>query len=101
METGPGTATHVLVEVDQRILAIPNPTYMLERKVSNLVVGELVLIQDDDLKRGKWPLGRIVNVMPSTDGVVRVAEVRTANGTYTRPAAKLYKLEDNGNELMN
>ena len=64
-------------------------------------VGELVLLQDDDIKRGKWPLGRIVKVNPSEDGIVRVAEVRTKNGTYTRPATKLYKLEDNGNELSN
>ena len=55
-------------------------------------------MKDDDIKRGKWPLGRIVNVTPSDDGIVRVAEVRTRNGTYIRPAVKLFKLEDNGNE---
>ena len=68
------------------------------QKTPNLEVGELVLMKDDDIKRGKWPLGRIVNVTPSDDGIVRVAEVRTRNGTYTRPAVKLFKLEDNGNE---
>ncbi len=52
------------------------------------------MVVDEDLKRGKWPLGRVVNVMPSVDGVVRVVEVRTKDGTYTRPVAKICKLED-------
>ena len=70
-------------------------------KIPNLEVGELVLVHEEDLKRRKWPLGRIVSVSPSDDGVVRVAEVKTKSGTYTRPATKLYKLEDNGNEPSN
>ena len=72
-----------------------------KEKIPNLVVGELVLLEDDDLKRRKWPLGRIVSVSPSADRVVRVAEVRTSNGIYTRPASKLYKLEDTSNEPVN
>ena len=60
----------------------------------NLAVGELVLVVDDDLKRGKWPLARVTNVMPGKDNVVRVAEVKTRSGTYTRPTAKLIRLED-------
>ena len=56
--------------------------------------GELVLLQDDDVKRGKWPLACITKVMPGPDNVVRTIEVRTKNGTYVRPVAKIYKLED-------
>ena len=63
-------------------------------KVRNLKAGELVLVGDDDTKRGKWPLGRIEKVMPGDDGVVRVVGVKTKDGSYTRPAAKLYRLED-------
>ena len=61
----------------------------------NFTVGELVLLQDDDTKRGKWPLGRITKVMPGADNVVRVVELKTKNGIYTRPATKVFKLEDN------
>ena len=57
-----------------------------------------MLVQEDDSKRGKWPLGRITRVMPGADGVVRVAEVKTKTGTYTRPVAKLCKLEDHGDD---
>ena len=52
------------------------------------------MLQDDDYtKRGRWPLGRIMKVKPSHDGVVRVVDVRTKDGTYTRPVARLYRLE--------
>ena len=61
---------------------------------TNLRIGELVIICDDDTKRTKWPLGRITNIMPGNDDIVRVAEVKTSNGTYTRPVAKLCRLED-------
>ena len=62
--------------------------------IPNFKVGELVLIQDDDLKKGKWPLARILNVTPGKDGVVRVVDVRTKTGVYNRPVAKLIRLEE-------
>ena len=63
-------------------------------KLSNLRVGELVLLQEDNLKKGKWPIARILKVMPGNDGTVRVAEVRTKTGVYTRPATKIIRLEE-------
>ena len=57
-------------------------------------VGELVIVQDDDIKRGKWPLARVIRVMPGRDGIVRVAEIKTRSGVYTRPTSKLLTLED-------
>ena len=70
-----------------------NPTYS---------IGELVLLQDDDVKRGKWPLARITKVMPGSDDVIRTVEVRTKSGMYLRPVTKLFKLEDNiPEETMN
>ena len=63
-------------------------------KPANLEEGQLVLMQDDDVKRTKWPLGRIVKTMPGKDGVVRVVEVRNRSGVYTRPVSKVFKLED-------
>ena len=62
--------------------------------VPNLKVGDLVLVSDEDTKRRKWPLGRVVRSMPGDDGVVRVVDVKTKGGVYTRPVAKLYRLED-------
>ena len=71
------------------------------KKVRNIEVGELVLIRDDDhLKRGKWPLARITKVMPGRDNIVRVVELKTKDGTYTRPVSSLYQLEDNLTEMQ-
>ena len=63
-------------------------------KRPNFKEGELVLVHDEDTKRGRWPLGRITKAMPGADNVLRVVEVKMKGGYYTRPVAKLYKLED-------
>ena len=52
-------------------------------------INKLVLVKQDTLSPTKWPLGRIIQVKKGSDGLVRVAIVRTATGTYTRPITKL------------
>jgi len=42
-----------------------------QQKSPNLKIGELVLIKDEATERLKWPLGRIKNVSPGKDGLVR------------------------------
>ena len=53
----------------------------------------MVLLQDHNTVKGKWPLARIIKLIPGKDGKTQVAEVRTESGTYLRPVAKLYTLE--------
>lgn len=48
-------------------------------KRPNLKPGMLVLVQDDLLPPTKWALGRMTEVFPGPDGLVRVASVRTAS----------------------
>ena len=65
---------------------LPN---LLERKKwntlrRNLEVGDLVLLADESFPRGKWPLGRVVEVMPSRDGLVRTVRVKTSCTVATR-----------------
>ena len=60
----------------------------------NFKVSELVLVADDDTRRSKWPLARVTKTMPGEDGVVRVVELKTKDGVYTRPVLKLRRLED-------
>lgn len=55
----------------------------------NAKVGDVVLLKEDGLIPTKWPLGRIVEVCPGTDDVVRVIRVQTATGVYKRPTAKV------------
>lgn len=37
----------------------------------------------------RWQMGRIIETLPSRDGVVRAAKIRTLTGEYTRPILKL------------
>ena len=52
-------------------------------------VGNVVLLQEDNLILTKWPLGRIINIRPGKDGFVRIVTVKTSNGTYKRPITKI------------
>ncbi|UYV82628.1 hypothetical protein LAZ67_22000244 [Cordylochernes scorpioides] len=58
-----------------------------------LKVGDVVLIGQENLKRMFWPKGRIVNLIPGKDGIVRVAHVKTSTGTLIRALQRLHPLE--------
>lgn len=58
----------------------------------NLQPGDLVYITGIKTSPLTWPLGRIQEVYPSQDGVVRVAKIRVGNGSLTRPINKLVKV---------
>ena len=58
-----------------------------------LRVGDIVLVMDDDTKRGRWPLGLVVEIVESHDGRVRSARVKTGNNVRLRPADRLVFLE--------
>ena len=44
----------------------------------NLAVGDIVISEESESTRNKWPLGKVVPVYPSDDGYVR--KVRLADG---------------------
>ena len=56
-----------------------------KENVRNLKQGELVWLIDDAVKRCKYTLGRIVEVLTGSDGVVRSARVKMAHGELKRP----------------
>ncbi|XP_066599915.1 uncharacterized protein [Prorops nasuta] len=58
----------------------------------NFVVGQLVVVQDDRYPPAKWPLGRIIEVHPGKDGLVRVVSVKTASAIMKRPIVRLSPL---------
>lgn len=55
-------------------------------------VNDMVVVIDNQRPPPSWRLGRILDVKPGTDGVVRVARVRTQLGELTRPVVKLVPL---------
>ena len=60
--------------------------------VQDLKDGDVVMVLDKDLPRGKWPLGRIVTTYPGKDGHSRVAKVQLGSKTAIRPIHKLVPL---------
>ena len=60
-----------------------------KQNAKSLSVGNLVLITDERYPPTKWPLGRILEVHPGSDGQIRVATVKTALSTFKRPIVKL------------
>ena len=46
------------------------------------MIGDVVLIIEENPFTNKWPLGRIVDTHPGRDGHVRVVTIKTANGVY-------------------
>ncbi|XP_041467687.1 uncharacterized protein LOC121415105 [Lytechinus variegatus] len=59
----------------------------------NFKTDDLVLMVDDSLPRGQWPLGRICDTYPDKHGRVRQVEVRIGPNQYKRPISKLCLLE--------
>ena len=51
--------------------------------------GDLVVVHENSPILTKWPLARVIEVYPGKDNLVRVAKIKTAYGTYTRPVSKL------------
>ncbi|XP_011859715.1 PREDICTED: uncharacterized protein LOC105557156 [Vollenhovia emeryi] len=54
-----------------------------------LKVGQLVLCREDGLPPLRWMLGRVQEVCPGDDNIIRTAIVKTARGVFKRPAVKL------------
>lgn len=57
-----------------------------------ITTGTVIVIMTENLPPLSWPLAVIDKIHPSKDGIVRVASVRTAKGTYLRPVVKLCPL---------
>ena len=53
-------------------------------------VDRIVIVKEDNVPPANWPLGRITQLHPGKDGVVRVVTLRTALGKHiVRPVARI------------
>ncbi|XP_028398996.1 uncharacterized protein LOC114522501 [Dendronephthya gigantea] len=59
-----------------------------KRKERQFKCGDIVLVVDDNLARGKWNLARVIEVFPGKDGVIRNVKLKTKNGEYKRSVQK-------------
>lgn len=55
----------------------------------NIQIGDLVMINEPNTAPTKWLMGRVANVHPGDDGIIRVATIRTPKGMCKRPIVKL------------
>lgn len=63
-----------------------------QNTLDNLKEGDLVLTYLPSLPPLSWPLARVEKIFPSHDNVVRVVQIRTPTGHFTRPVNKLIAL---------
>lgn len=55
----------------------------------NAKVDDYVVVADPNAMRGKWEVGKVVQVFPGDDGYVRNVLVKTNRGNYTRSISKI------------
>ncbi|UYV70185.1 hypothetical protein LAZ67_7002111 [Cordylochernes scorpioides] len=51
----------------------------------NVATGSLVLVREEHVPPAKWIMGRVVEIHPGKDGLVRVVSIRTKAGILKRP----------------
>ena len=63
-------------------------------KARNLQVGDIVLLRDKSVHRNEWPMGIVVKVYASDDGLIRTADVRLGKNRkiFLRPESELIVL---------
>lgn len=54
------------------------------REKTNVQLGDMVLIKDDNLPPMKWLMGRIIKLFPSKDKVIRNVRIKTQHGEKER-----------------
>lgn len=57
----------------------------------DLAVNDFVSIIDENLPPGKWIMGRVLEIHPSPDGLIRLVKLKTPDSILQRPIAKLCK----------
>ncbi|XP_076231233.1 uncharacterized protein LOC143177255 [Calliopsis andreniformis] len=60
--------------------------------------GTIVLLREDNVPSLHWPLGRVIEVYPGADGIVRAVTVKTATSTLDRSVKRLVPLPNHADE---
>ena len=61
---------------------------------------DVVLISEDNIPRGKWKLGKIVDNFPGKDGRIRTVRVQNKKRMINRPLQKLHLLEEYNDKIL-
>ncbi|GBM28859.1 hypothetical protein AVEN_146999-1 [Araneus ventricosus] len=63
------------------------------RYTRKLAVGDVVLVGADNCKRINWPLGRVTDIIPGKDEIVRLVKIQTPHSKLLRPVQRVHPLE--------
>lgn len=63
---------------------------------SRIKINSMVLLKDSNTPSMCWPLGRVVDVHPGADNVIRVLSVRTSKGIIRRAVTTVCPLPEEG-----
>ena len=55
----------------------------------NIKIDDFVLTVDPNKNRREWKTGRVIDVYPGRDGLVRVVKIRTDEGDFKRPIRRV------------
>lgn len=55
----------------------------------NIKIDDIVVMSDNNAVRGKWTLGRVIDVFPGKDSLIRNVLIKTASGNFRRPIQKI------------
>ncbi|XP_011304741.1 uncharacterized protein [Fopius arisanus] len=88
---------HFITKARQDFWKTWNKEYLHELQVrhkwqdstAELKVGSVVILMDDLSICTRWPLGVITEIFPGSDGIARVASIKTASGIYKRNITRL------------
>ncbi|UYV61043.1 hypothetical protein LAZ67_1003208 [Cordylochernes scorpioides] len=101
LQNGPESSFPEFENLKPEIFTLDTESALIQKSENidrrQLKVGDVVLIGQENLKRMFWPKGRIVNLIPGKDGIVRVAHVKTSTGTLIRALQRLHPLEISSN----
>lgn len=64
------------------------------KKKRSLTPGDIVAIMDSSAPRGSWPLGKILEVFPDKQGLVRSVRLQTKANIIERPVTKLCLVQE-------
>ena len=68
-------------------LLVPRRKWNSDRR--NVRIDDVVILSDPNVVRGKWTLGRVIQVYPGTDEKVRTVKVKSKGAEYKRPISKI------------
>ena len=63
--------------------------YVGQYPTRNIQVGDIVMLQEDNLIPTKWPLAKVIDINPSKDGLVQVVTIMSNTGIYNRSITKI------------